>query len=105
MRRTIAYGYTAAAKWAELASEELPGSDPEVTEGRRAYAAEHAAMERETCEVLERKWAGILVKADSYLEGTTGLDGDAMVRIEVDLSDELDPEEEEARLEGEEEEE
>jgi hypothetical protein len=104
MRRTIAFGYTKAAKWDELAGEELAGSEAEVTEGRRAYAAEHAATERRTCAMLERKWAGILAKADAYLEGTVALDTEA-VTIELDLEDELDPEAEEARLEAEEEEE
>ncbi|KAJ7300377.1 hypothetical protein DFH08DRAFT_725398 [Mycena albidolilacea] len=105
MRRTITYGYTAAAGWEELARAELPGSEPMLTEGRRAYAAEHAATERATCALLEKNWAGILAKADVYLEGTAALDAEAIVTIEMDLGDELDPEEEEARLEGEEEEE
>ncbi|KAJ7712653.1 hypothetical protein B0H14DRAFT_3523822 [Mycena olivaceomarginata] len=93
MRRMIAFGYTEAAKWDELAGEELAGSE-----------AEHAATERRTCAMLERKWAGILAKADAYLEGTVVLDTEA-VTIELDLEDELDPEAEEARLEAEEEEE
>ncbi|KAJ7429994.1 hypothetical protein B0H11DRAFT_2264473 [Mycena galericulata] len=104
MRRTIAYGYTEAKLWEALAEEELPGSDPELTEGRRAYAAEHAATERKTCALLERNWAGILGKADVYLAGTAELDAESVVMIEMDLGDELDPEEEEARLEGDEEE-
>lgn len=104
MRRTMAYGYTAAGKWDAVAREELPGTPPEVTEGRRAYAAEHAATERATCALLEKKWAGILAKADVYLEGTAELDAESVVTIEMELGDELDPEEEEARLEGEEEE-
>jgi hypothetical protein len=100
----IAYGYTAAAGWEELAQAELPGSEPTLTEGRRAYAAEHAATERATCALLEKNWAGILAKADVYLEGTAALDAEAIATIEMYLGDELDPEEEEARLEGEEEE-
>ncbi|KAJ7795078.1 hypothetical protein B0H14DRAFT_3496404 [Mycena olivaceomarginata] len=104
MRRTMAYGYTAAGKWDAVAREELPGTPPEVTEGRCAYAVEHAATERATCALLEKKWAGILAKADVYLEGTAELDAESVVTIEMELGDELDPEEEEARLEGEEEE-
>jgi hypothetical protein len=105
MRHTVAFGYTSAALWDELAEGELPDSDPELTEGRRAYAAEHADTERKTCRRLEEKWAGILAKADQYLEGTVGLNAESMVTIELDEGDELDQEEEEARLEGEQDEE
>ncbi|KAJ7248186.1 hypothetical protein B0H12DRAFT_1203131 [Mycena haematopus] len=102
MRRTIAYGYAAVNQWDALAAAtELPGSEAELTEGRHAYAAEHASKERQTCALLERKWAGILAKADMYLEGTAELDAEAVVTIEMELGDELDPEDEEARLEGE----
>ncbi|KAJ7773599.1 hypothetical protein DFH07DRAFT_952645 [Mycena maculata] len=104
MRRTIAFGYTEAAKWDMLAGEELPGSDAATTEGRQAYAAEHAATERETCAELERRWVGILRKADVYLEGSIALEAEVVVSVELELGDELDPEEEEAQLEGEEEE-
>ncbi|KAJ7711045.1 hypothetical protein B0H14DRAFT_2645959 [Mycena olivaceomarginata] len=79
MRRTIAYGQTAANQWDTLAAAELPGASAEVTEGRRAYAAEQAATERARCIDLERRWTGLLMRWDA--------------------------EEEEARLEGEEEEE
>ncbi|KAJ7872157.1 hypothetical protein B0H14DRAFT_3131652 [Mycena olivaceomarginata] len=72
MRRTVAF-----------AEGELPDSDPELTEGRRAYAAEHADTERKTCRRLEEKWAGILAKADQYLEGTVGLDAESVVTIEA----------------------
>jgi hypothetical protein len=54
---------------------------------------------------LVEKWAGILAKADQYLEGTAGIDAECVVTIELDEGDELDPEEEEARLDGEEDEE
>jgi hypothetical protein len=101
----IAYGRTAAEKWDELASEEQPGMEPEVVEGQRAYVFEHAATERQTCETLDRNWVGILAKADAYLEGRTGEDRELVVTVEMEMGDELDPEEEEARLEGEEEEE
>ncbi|KAJ7465326.1 hypothetical protein B0H11DRAFT_2159688 [Mycena galericulata] len=100
MRRTIAFGYTEAGKWEALAEEELPDSATELTEGRRAYAAEHAAMERATCAFLETKWAGILAKADQYLAGTAELDAESVVTVEMELGDELDPEDEEAMLEG-----
>ncbi|KAJ7475547.1 hypothetical protein B0H11DRAFT_2158492 [Mycena galericulata] len=101
MRRTVAFGYTEAQRWERLAAEELPGASAELTEGRRAYAAEHASTERRTCQLLEKKWAGILQKADAFLAGNTVLDTEAIVSVELDLGDELDPEEEEARLEGE----
>ncbi|KAF8164505.1 hypothetical protein K438DRAFT_1775478 [Mycena galopus ATCC 62051] len=101
MRWTIAFGVAEAEKWEGLAQEEILGSTPELTEGRRAYAAEHAAIERQTCARLERNWAGILAKADAYLEGTAALDAESLVTIELELGDELDPEVEEARLEAE----
>ncbi|KAK6974865.1 CxC2 domain-containing protein [Favolaschia claudopus] len=102
MRRTVAFGQTAAVMWDELAANaQLPGSEPEVVEGRRAYACERAAHERRTCAVLEKQWAGILVKADAYLEGTASLDAEAVVTIEIEAGEDLDPEEEEARLEAE----
>ncbi|KAJ7842389.1 hypothetical protein B0H14DRAFT_3692184 [Mycena olivaceomarginata] len=104
MRRTIAYGQTAAKKWDELASEEQTEMEPDIAEGRRAYAFEHAATEHRTCETLDRNWAGILAKADAYLEGRMGEDRESVVTVEMEMGDELDPEEEEARLEGEEEE-
>jgi hypothetical protein len=64
MRRTIAYGATAAEKWDSLASAILPNSDPELTEGRRAYAGEKVDREHDMCRKLQRDWASILVKAN-----------------------------------------
>jgi hypothetical protein len=101
MRRTIVSGYREAVKWDRRTLEELPDSSPELTEGRRAYAAEHADTERVTCQLLERKWAAIMERADAYLAGRIAVDA---VTVELDVGDELDPEEEGARLEGEEEE-
>ncbi|KAF8214805.1 hypothetical protein K438DRAFT_2138335 [Mycena galopus ATCC 62051] len=90
-----------ARKCAAPSLAELPGASGELTEGRRAYAAEHASVERARCADLEKRWSRILQKADAYLDG-----GDSATRqqvtLEVDLEDELDPEQE-ARLEGEEE--
>jgi hypothetical protein len=99
----IAFGYTAATLWDLLASDELPESSPELTEGRRTYAAEQADKERETCGMLERKWAAILRRADAYLMGSLMPEVEAAVTVEMDIGDELDPEKEEALLEGEEE--
>ncbi|KAJ7818021.1 hypothetical protein B0H13DRAFT_1662239 [Mycena leptocephala] len=103
MRQIIDYGKTAAAKWDVLAEEELPGSSPELTEGRRAYAAEHADTERRTCALLEKNWVAILRRADAYLEGKLEAEADA-ITVELDIGDELEAEEEEAWLEGEDEE-
>ncbi|KAJ7479936.1 hypothetical protein FB451DRAFT_1172020 [Mycena latifolia] len=41
-------GHSEAAEWDAFAREELPDASPELTEGRRAYAAEHARTERKT---------------------------------------------------------
>ncbi|KAJ7776709.1 hypothetical protein B0H14DRAFT_3095872 [Mycena olivaceomarginata] len=97
MRRTIAYGQTAANQWDTWRQQSCLG--------RRAYAAEQAATERARCIDLERRWTGLLVRADAYLEGRALVDLSAPVTVEVDIADEMDAEEEEARLEGEEEEE
>ncbi|KAF8196639.1 hypothetical protein K438DRAFT_1967648 [Mycena galopus ATCC 62051] len=69
MRHTVAYREAVACEWECLAAEELPGAPPELMEGRCAYAAEHAATERACCKYLERRWHGILAKADIYLGG------------------------------------
>ncbi|KAJ7876466.1 hypothetical protein B0H14DRAFT_2568181 [Mycena olivaceomarginata] len=90
MRRTIAYGRTAASEWDLLAGVELPNSTPEITEGRQAYAAEKAERERDTCKLLEKKWG----RHSASL-------GAGEVMIELELGDELEPEDEEALLEGE----
>ncbi|KAJ6471041.1 hypothetical protein C8R45DRAFT_1218230 [Mycena sanguinolenta] len=102
MRRMIACGRTAAAEWEKLAVEELPEASPELMEGRRANAAEQAATERARCTDLEQHWQAILVRVDTYLDGETG-EASERVEVEVEVADELDPEEEKARLEAEEE--
>ncbi|KAJ7843814.1 hypothetical protein B0H13DRAFT_1909206 [Mycena leptocephala] len=106
MKCTIAFGCTEALEWARLeaGAEELPDATPELTEGRRAYAAEQADMERARCEDLEKRWHGIRGNADAYVEGRAELAGDGVVTVELDLGEELDAEEEEGRLEAEEEE-
>ncbi|KAJ6494178.1 hypothetical protein C8R45DRAFT_927406 [Mycena sanguinolenta] len=103
MRRTIAYSATVAAQWEQLAGEELAGASDELTEGRRAYASEQAATEHARCADLERRWRPILARADAYLGSEMA--AAEVVEVEVDVADELDPEEEEARLQGEEDEE
>ncbi|KAJ7446065.1 hypothetical protein FB451DRAFT_1412427 [Mycena latifolia] len=103
MRRTIASGYSEAAAWDALAREELSDASPELMEGWRTYAAEHAATERKTCALLETKWATIVARADHYLAGDAAEDvGAEGVTLILELGDELDPEEDEARLEAEE---
>ncbi|KAJ7166466.1 hypothetical protein C8R43DRAFT_946025 [Mycena crocata] len=103
MDRTIESGYTEAEIWDALVLvEPLADAPAELTEGRRAYAAEHAATERKTVALLEGKWAGILDRADAFLGGETVRD--VAVTIELEADDKLDPEEEEGRLEAEEEE-
>jgi hypothetical protein len=104
MGRTIAAGYTEAAEWEVLAEEEHPDTSEELAEGRRAYAYEQADTERKRCEDLTNRWRGILAKADAYLAGETELVGDDVVTVELDVVDELDEEEEEARLAADEEE-
>jgi hypothetical protein len=102
MRRMIDFGTRAAKRWDLLAEEELPDSSSELSEGRRAYAAEHADTERRTCAMLEKNWGAILRRADAYLEGTLDAEADS-ITVELDIGDELEPDEEEALLEGEDE--
>ncbi|KAJ7665761.1 hypothetical protein B0H17DRAFT_1336399 [Mycena rosella] len=106
MCRTIASGVSEAAEWDALAREELPNTSLELMEGRHAYAAENAERERETCVLLQRNWAPILAHADRYLAGdvTADVGADVAVTLVLQLGDELDPEDDEARLEAEEEE-
>ncbi|KAJ7601623.1 hypothetical protein DFH06DRAFT_1153729 [Mycena polygramma] len=103
MRRTMEFGRTEEAIWDKLAEEELPGSSAELTEGRQAYAAEHAERERQTCTLLEEKWGAILRRADHFLDGTLLVEADETIVVTMDLGDELEPDEEEARLEADEE--
>ncbi|KAJ7611265.1 hypothetical protein FB45DRAFT_1119943 [Roridomyces roridus] len=105
MRRTVAFGHSEAADWDALTNAQLPDLSPEIREGRRAYAAEHASAEHATCTMLQNRWTGILAKADQYLSGSAELDTEAPVLLHMELSDELGPEEEEDLLEREEEEE
>ncbi|KAJ6522923.1 hypothetical protein DFH09DRAFT_1096882 [Mycena vulgaris] len=102
-----------AREWEALANIKLSDrlleredSEGALVEGRRAYAVEHAETERETCAMLERKWAQILARAEGYLAGDGSLEvGGQAVMLELDLADELDPEDDEAWLEGEDEDE
>ncbi|KAJ6463767.1 hypothetical protein C8R47DRAFT_1079761 [Mycena vitilis] len=104
MRRTIASGFSVAREWEELGdgTDELPGATPELTEGRRAYAAEQVHAELERCAELEKSWRPILDRADAYLGGDVDLAMAGVVTVQLDEGDELDGEEEEARLEEEE---
>jgi hypothetical protein len=120
----ISFGHKAAAEWDRRTSEELPSAEPELTEGRHAYAAEHADTERRTCAHLEKQWAGIRRRADAYLEGTLQAEPDterqSSARLErdwaavlqqetemdpitvvLDIGDDLDADKEEALLEDE----
>jgi hypothetical protein len=70
MRRTIAFGHAAAAKWDIHAEEELLDAEQDLTEGRRTYTAEHVDTEHRTCVLLEKNWGLILRCADAYLDNT-----------------------------------
>ncbi|KAJ7925440.1 hypothetical protein B0H13DRAFT_1600492 [Mycena leptocephala] len=100
MGRTIEYGHTAADKWDIHVVAKLLGVEPELTEGQWAYAAEKADREHETCAFLMKNWVGIRAKVNAYLGGTAPVEGEE-VTIRLDMGDELEPEEEEALLEGE----
>ncbi|KAJ7810465.1 hypothetical protein B0H13DRAFT_2384593 [Mycena leptocephala] len=87
MKRTVAYGETAAEVWDGHACAELPDATPELMEGRQAYAAEQADRERRTTAFLKRQWAGILARADEYLDGTVAEDtGEIMIQLDLGTS-------------------
>ncbi|KAJ7603391.1 hypothetical protein DFH06DRAFT_929748, partial [Mycena polygramma] len=73
MERTIEFGVRAERRWREKADTRtrMLGKDvpitPEVAEGVRAYALEHADQERRTCEVLRESWGPIRRRAAEYL--------------------------------------
>jgi hypothetical protein len=58
-------------------------------------------QECRTTAFLKRQWAGILARADEYLDRMVAEDT-GKIMIQLDLGDELEPEDEEALLEGEE---
>ncbi|KAK6992768.1 hypothetical protein R3P38DRAFT_3225083 [Favolaschia claudopus] len=92
MRCTIAYGVTAEREWRRLAGEELAGATAELTEGQRAYAAEHAETKRARCADLEKRWRPILRKADVYLKESSGAASEPReVTVEVVMEDEMSP--------------
>jgi hypothetical protein len=101
MQHTVAYGETAAKIWDSHACTELPGASPALTEGRQVYAAEQADREHRTTAFLNQQWVGILARANGYLEGTV-LEDTGEIMIQLNLGDELEPDDEEVLLEGEE---
>ncbi|KAJ7021079.1 hypothetical protein C8F04DRAFT_1274148 [Mycena alexandri] len=89
MRRTIDYGMWAERRWTARASARtvMLGTSvpitPEVAEGVRAYALEHADRERRTCEKLRVDWAPIRARAGDYLAGRD-ISGQGEIVVEVD---------------------
>ncbi|KAJ7044201.1 hypothetical protein C8F04DRAFT_942455 [Mycena alexandri] len=75
MRRTIEFGQWAERRWVARASARTvmlgttKSISPEVAEGVRAYALEHAERERCTRELLLQDWAPIRRRAEKYLKG------------------------------------
>ncbi|KAF7357237.1 CxC2 domain-containing protein [Mycena sanguinolenta] len=71
MRRTIEYGHWAEGTWAQRESGRAGQVELELQEGLVAYAREQQWRERETCQMLERKWAGVRAKGRAYLARET----------------------------------
>ncbi|KAJ7019525.1 hypothetical protein C8F04DRAFT_975501 [Mycena alexandri] len=89
MRRMIEFGRWAEKRWIARASAwtvmlgmTTPIS-PEVAEGVRAYALEHADLERRTWEALAVDWAPIRQRAAKYLKGND-ISQEPELVIEVD---------------------
>jgi hypothetical protein len=97
MGRTIAYGHSAAAQWESRAAVRVGVVEEALAEGLLAYATEQAARERQTCEELERKWAGLRVKGRAFVAGVSAAadrmgEADA-ITLEADDDDDGDDEE------------
>jgi hypothetical protein len=75
MRRTMHFGSRAEQRWKVRATARtsMLGTgtpiSPEVAEGARAYALEHADRERRTTAALELDWAPIRERGALYLRG------------------------------------
>ncbi|KAJ6470096.1 hypothetical protein C8R47DRAFT_989021, partial [Mycena vitilis] len=101
MRRTIASGESEIVMWKQRTQIEEVGASDELVEGRWAYAAKRMIREERTCAALRVKWGPILAKARQYLDNNAAVD-QTLVSVELEPGDEMDREEEEARLEAEE---
>ncbi|KAK6997432.1 CxC2 domain-containing protein [Favolaschia claudopus] len=80
MRRTVQYGVWMEAEWENRASARAVDS-PELAEGLRAYAAEHAKRERRTRQKLTKDWTVLRSKAAAYLAGSHDVGGSIVVEV------------------------
>ncbi|KAJ7617529.1 hypothetical protein DFH06DRAFT_1274184 [Mycena polygramma] len=101
MRRTIEFGVSMARKW-EVRAAARSHVSPALAEGLRVYALEHAHREQETCDNLTRRWAGLREKAREYRAGLPQDGGGRPLVIDLEEED-VDPEDEEGDVEGDEE--
>ncbi|KAJ7024801.1 hypothetical protein C8F04DRAFT_1192096 [Mycena alexandri] len=102
MRRTIEFGVWKAAEWEARAGARTKNITAPLVEGLRAYAMEHVEREKTTSARLGAQWAGLREKARIYLAGIreeAGPDGVREVRV---VDPDVDPEDEEGDVGGEE---
>ncbi|KAJ7430009.1 hypothetical protein B0H11DRAFT_1765883 [Mycena galericulata] len=89
MRRTIEFGEWAEKRWTTRATmrTQMLGTSkpmtPEVEEGVRAYALEHADRERRTNAQLIKSWGPIRARAQEYLSGRD-ISGQTTILVPVD---------------------
>ncbi|VDC00172.1 unnamed protein product [Peniophora sp. CBMAI 1063] len=74
MARTPQFAMGKAEWWAGKALLEMPGADPLVKDGTRAYARKQSTMFRRQCESLQEQFAQPLQNAAGFVK-THGLDG------------------------------
>lgn len=93
MRRVIVFGHWKANWWHQQADRRSDVEDA-LSEGLRAYAAEHAHLERAFTEKVEKQWNDVRKRAQSvlaYLEGGARSDDPPSTVIDVEV--ELDEDE------------
>ncbi|KAJ6528208.1 hypothetical protein B0H19DRAFT_1275002 [Mycena capillaripes] len=94
MRRTLEYGYWAAAEWVRRGSARDEVS-VELGEGLAAYAAEQQDREIRTCEALAGKWLRIRERGREYLAGQTPSGVDVVIPLDDGDDDRADSDDEE----------
>jgi hypothetical protein len=90
MRRVIAFGGW-KADWWKTQITRRHGIEDGLSEGLRAYAAEHEALEREFAYALEAKWYNIRRHAQSVLaDFANGITPNYTPTAEINVEIELD---------------
>lgn len=92
MRRVIVFGHWKVDWWHKQANRRSDVDDS-LSEGLRAYAAEHAHLELAFVEKVDKQWADVRERAKLVLSGlTNGVHPDntlatTVIEVEVELDD------------------